>query len=206
MEPRYTWGEIIKNIDRLDHTLLMNILTKHSSGIYVLPAPEQWGETLGVAYDSLEKTMNLMRSIFDFIVIDSGQPSSVASRRVLDMSDEVVLVTILTLPSIIGTKKLLEQLNRSGYNEEDIKLVVNRYLSKSDISLKDVEKTMEQAPFWLIPNDYTTALSSLNQGRTLADVAPRAEISKNFQKLAAALIGKEEKKKKGFLFGVRFFG
>jgi pilus assembly protein CpaE len=212
LEPRYTWGEIVKNINRLDSTFLMSILIKHSSGIHVLPAPEQWGETLDVGHESLEKTMNLMRSIFDFIVIDSGQPSNSVSHRILDMSDTILLISVLTLPSMIGTKKLLEQLNRSGYNEEDIKLVVNRYLSKSDISLKDLEKTMGRTPFWLIPNDYLTALTSLNQGRTLADVAPREEITKNFKQLAAALIEKEaekekeEEKKKGFLFGARFFG
>jgi pilus assembly protein CpaE len=208
IEPRYTWGEIIKNINRLDHTFLMNILIKHSSGIYVLPAPDQWGETMDVPQDALEKTMNLMRSIYDFVVIDSGQPSNAVSRRVLDISNAVLLVSVLTLPSMIGTKKLLDQLNRSGYNEDDIKLVVNRYLSKSDISLKDVEKTMGKAPFWLIPNDYITALSALNQGRTLADVAPRAEITKNFAQLAAAFIKKEEeqeKVKKGSFFGGKFF-
>jgi pilus assembly protein CpaE len=208
IEPHYTWGEIVNNISRLDHTSLMNILSKHSSGIYVLPAPDQLGDMIDVTQAALEKTMNLMRSLFDFVVIDSGQPWNAISRRVLDIADAVLLVSVLTLPSMVGTKKLLDQLNRSGYNEGDIKLVINRYLAKTDISLKDVEKTMGRVPFWLIPNDYSTALSSLNQGKTLADVAPRAEISKNFRQLAAAFIKKEEEqeqKKKDALFGGKFF-
>ena len=35
----FNWGEVAKNISRADATYLMSILSKHSSGIYVLPSP-----------------------------------------------------------------------------------------------------------------------------------------------------------------------
>ena len=34
----FDWGELVKNINRVDSTFLMSILAKHTSGIYVLPA------------------------------------------------------------------------------------------------------------------------------------------------------------------------
>ncbi len=39
IQPKFHWGEITKNIDRLDDTFLMNVLSKHSSGVHILPSP-----------------------------------------------------------------------------------------------------------------------------------------------------------------------
>ncbi|MDD2391135.1 MAG: P-loop NTPase, partial [Desulfobacterales bacterium] len=37
--PKFHWGEITKNIDRLDETFLMNVLSRHDSGLHILPSP-----------------------------------------------------------------------------------------------------------------------------------------------------------------------
>ena len=39
LETPFSWLEVTKNISRLDPTYLMSILTKHPSGVYVLPSP-----------------------------------------------------------------------------------------------------------------------------------------------------------------------
>jgi pilus assembly protein CpaE len=81
--------------------------------------------------------------------------------------------------------------------EENIKIVINRYLKKSDISVKDAETSLERKIFWTIPNDYQTTVTATNRGKALAQFAPREEITRNFQKFASALgpeSVKEEKK------------
>jgi pilus assembly protein CpaE len=201
-EPHYNWGEITRNISRLDDTFLMSILSKHPSGVYLLPAPDPLRESVEISKEDLDKTMRLMRTIFDFVVIDSGQLPNEISRWILDISDAILLISVLTLPSLASTKRLLNQLERAGYGLEDVKLIINRYLEKSEISLKEVEKTLGRAPFWLIPNDYRTAMSALNQGKPLAEVSYKAEISKNFRQLAATFIdirrGGEKREKTWF--------
>ena len=39
LDTPFSWSEVTKNISRLDPTYLMSILTRHHSGVYVLPAP-----------------------------------------------------------------------------------------------------------------------------------------------------------------------
>ncbi|UCD32723.1 MAG: hypothetical protein JSV38_02185, partial [Desulfobacterales bacterium] len=74
------------------------------------------------------------------------------------------------------------------------KVVINRFLKKSDISIKDAETSIEKEISWTIPNDYATAVTSLNRGKALAQFAPRQEITHNFRRLATEL-GPEPGKK-----------
>src|SRR4030043_849136 len=39
VESAFNWGEVARNISRVDPTYLMSILSKHHSGVYVLPSP-----------------------------------------------------------------------------------------------------------------------------------------------------------------------
>jgi len=50
----------------------------------------------------------------------------------------LMLITILSLPCLANTNKLLRSLTDLGYVPKDkIKVVLNRYIKKSEISLND---------------------------------------------------------------------
>ena len=42
IESAFNWGEVAKNISRLDSTYLMSTLSSHPSGLYILPLPPDW--------------------------------------------------------------------------------------------------------------------------------------------------------------------
>jgi pilus assembly protein CpaE len=150
----------------------------------------------------MERLLIVMRRMFDFIIIDGGQSLGDISLKILGMSDTVLLISVLSLPCLSNTNKLLRTFSDFGFpREENIKIVINRYLKKSDISVKDAETSLEKKIFWTIPNDYQTTVTATNRGKALAQFAPREEITINFQKLAAELCPESEKKeKKGWSF------
>jgi pilus assembly protein CpaE len=103
----------------------------------------------------------------------------------------------LSLPCLSNTNKLLRTFSDLGYPpEERIKIVISRYLKKSDISIKDAEISLEKKIFWTIPNDYQTTVAATNRGKALSQFAPREEITKNFRNLAAELGPESETKEK----------
>lgn len=194
IEPTYHWGDIAKNINRMDTTYLMSVLSKHPSGVYLLPSPPRMEDVAEINPQNVLKILDVMKEVFDFIVIDSGQALNNIAVRVLDVSDSVFLISVLNLPCLANAKRLLETFYKLNYPLEDVKIIVNRYLKNSEISLKDAENSLDKKPFWVIPNDYSTAMSSLNQGKPISAVDPRSEISKSFRTLANALIEKGEDK------------
>ncbi|MDB4285487.1 cobyrinic acid a,c-diamide synthase [bacterium] len=189
LKPAYSWGEIVKNIARLDSTFLMGVLTKHPSGIYVLPPPTQLERGGAANPETIEKILFLMKKEFDYIVIDSGQSLDSASLRILSLSDVVLLVSILSLPCLINVRRLLETFSDLGYPRwERVQVIVNRYHKKLTITRKEAEEGIDRKVSWLIPNDYQSTMAAINQGKLLAEVAGRAEVTKNIQELAASLL------------------
>ena len=192
----FNWGEVARNISRLDSTYLMSILSKHASGVSVLPSPTGLDGVNVATPEIIEKLLELMQNVFDFIVIDGGQSLDDISLKVLEASDTVFLVAILSLPCLTNLKRLLWTFQKLGYpQEENVKIIISRYHKKSVISLKEAEETLNRKIFWLIPNDYLTTMSAINQGKTLSMVAHGAEVTKNLRELAAAFSEKEEQKK-----------
>ena len=206
IEPKYNWSEITKNISRLDDTFLKNILSVDVSGVCVLPSPSYLSKQHMATPAIMERLLIVMRRMFDYVIVDGGQSLGDISLKILELSDTVLLISILSLPCLSNTNKLLRTFHDLGFPpDENIRAIVNRYLKKSDISVKDAEISLEKEIFWTIPNDYQTTVTATNRGKALAQFAPREEITKNFRNLAAELGPESEKKeKKGWgLFGRR---
>lgn len=201
----FNWGEVARNVSRLDSTYLMSILSKHSSDVYVLPSPTALDGVNAATPEIIEKILFEMQEVFDFIVVDGGQSISDTSLKILEISDGVLLIAILSLPCLSNVKRLLWTFQKLGYPPtENIRVIINRYHKNSEISLKEAEKSINKEIFWLIPNDYLTTMSAINRGKPLSSVAPGAEISKNFIQLADYFSGKGEEVVKKGMFIERF--
>ncbi|NJD57222.1 MAG: cobyrinic acid a,c-diamide synthase [Nitrospirae bacterium] len=202
IESAFNWGEIAKNIARLDSTYLMSILSKHSSGLYILPSPTRLDGVNLATPGIIEKILRLMKKDFDYVVIDSGQSLDEISLKVLELSDTVLINSILSLPCLINVKRLIDTFKKLGYPPDDnVNVIVNRYHKNSVISLKDAEKGIGKRVFWQIPNDFQDTISAINQGKTLLDIAPKADITQNIRELASKFTRQAslQKEKKGIL-------
>ena len=197
MSPKFHWGEITKNIDRLDDTFLANILTPHRSGIKVLPSPAYLNGHIRPTPEIMSRLLALMRRMFDYVIIDGGQSTNDTSLKVFEISDKLLLITILSLPCLANTNKLLRSLSDLGYVDRDrIKVVLNRYMKKGDISLKDAEEGIGTKLLHTIPNDYGATMTAINNGQPLVSIAPKTPIVRSFTDLAASLSAQPETKAK----------
>jgi len=194
IESGFNWAEVARNISRIDSTYLMSILTKHSSGVYVLPSPTGLDGVNVATPEIIEKLFEEMQEIFDFVIIDGGQSIDEISFKIFEMADMVLLVSILSLPCLTNVKRLLWTFKRLGNPpEENIQIIVSRFIKKSEISLQEAERSINKEIFWIVPNDYLTTMSAINLGKTLSNVSGGSEISKNFVALAAKFREKEAK-------------
>jgi len=195
MSPKFHWGEITKNTERLDDIFLSNILEKHPSGVSVLSSPAHLNGHIEPTPAVMTKLLGLMRQMFDHIVIDVGQSTNDTALKVFEAADAILLVTTPSLPCLTNTSKLITSLKDMGYfNEQRLKVILNRYIKKGDISLEDVEAGIGQEVFWTIPNDFRTTMSAINNGKPLFGIAPKAAITKNFLELAGEFNDPEENK------------
>jgi pilus assembly protein CpaE len=197
LEPSYHWGEITQNIDRLDPTFLMNILSRHSSGVHVLPAPAYLNGYPATTPTIMRHLLGHMQRMFDFIVIDGGISINDTSLSVIENSNDVLLVSLLNLACLSNTNKVLKSLNSMGFlPKEHIRVVANRCLKSADVSPADAADSIDQEIFWTIPNDYKMTMSAINQGEAITEIAAKTPVGKNLKELADVLLKGDEKRKK----------
>ncbi|MHC4269366.1 MAG: AAA family ATPase [Planctomycetota bacterium] len=199
LETNFSWLEVTRNISRLDPTYLMSILTKHPSGVYVLPSPVELTKDDAVNPQALATLLRLMQTMFDFIVIDSGQSFDDSSREVIKISDTVLLVCELSLSCIINIKRLQDTFQKYGLLEEEkVGIIVNRFVRNSEISLKDAEESLSKKVMFSIPNAYKITMNAIVQGKPISTAAHGTEIWRKYRELASTfpVNGVEERSKK----------
>jgi pilus assembly protein CpaE len=82
----------------------------------------------------------------------------------------------------------LKFFDRIGLGRDRVKLIANRYLKKSDITVQDTEKTLNYPIYLTIPNDYDTTMTCLNKGVPINDAAPRSQLNISLRELARGII------------------
>ena len=208
MIPDYTLLDVAQNISRLDLALLRKSLTKHESGVYLLPRPVQIEDLAAISTEDFNRVLGLLKASFTHLVIDLSKSYSRLDLAALKASKHVLLLTQLDLPCLRNVVRLLNSLESYEGVAEKIKIVVNRAgLDKSQISSAKAEETIDREIFWRIPNNYGVISECRNNGVPLLQQAPKAAITHSICELAEKLTGtvaaEEEaevkKDKKGWL-------
>jgi len=186
--PDYTLVDVAQNVTRLDFSLLKRSLTKHSSGVYLLPRPVQLEDCKLIAPDDLRRVVGLLKATFTHLVLDLSKGYSPLDMVALEMANHILLVTQLDLPCLRNVVRLLMSLNEMEGIGEKIKIVINRAgLDTGHISVKKAEETIGKAVYWQLPNDYRTMIEARNNGVPLIEQAPKAAITLSIAALAGAL-------------------
>jgi pilus assembly protein CpaE len=191
--PDYTLLDVAQNVSRLDFTLLKRSLTKHASGLFLLPRPVQMEDAEHITPDDLQRVLGLLKATFTHLVLDLSKGYTKNDLVALKTATHVLLVTQLDLPCLRNAVRLLMSLRGMEGVLDKVKVVVNRTgLDNGQISLKKAQETIGREIFWQLPNDYRTMVEVRNNGVPLLEQAPRAPITQSIVALAEALSGEEK--------------
>ncbi|MBX3422080.1 MAG: MinD/ParA family protein [Pirellulaceae bacterium] len=186
--PEYSLIDVTQNISRLDFQLLKRSLTKHSSGLYLLPRPVQLQEVEMITPDSLRRVFGLLKATFTHILIDTSKGFTPVDQAAFEFATDVLVVVQLDLPCLRNLVRLQMSFDQVEGLREKLKIVVNRVgLESGQIKLKKAKETIGRDIFFQIPNDYRTMVEVRNNGIPLLDQAPKAPITQAIQSLASLL-------------------
>ena len=183
--PEYTLMDVAQNISRLDLSLLRKSLTKHDSGVYLLPRPVQLNDNQKIVADDFGRVLGLLKASFSHLVIDLSKSYTPLDLAAMQAAQHVVLLTQLDLPCLRNVVRLMMSLETFPGILEKTKIVVNRSgLDKSQISVKRAEETIGREIYWQIPNNFSLVSEGRNNGVPLVQQAPKAAITLSINELA----------------------
>lgn len=187
INPTYTLSSVTKNITRLDANFLMSVMTQLTSGLYVLTEPLEVDESSDITPEQLSRILHVLREMFAYVIIDTGGYMAGCNAAVFDASDHILYNTVINLPGLKNTKRYIASFERKGFQKGRVKLVVNRYIPRADISIQDAEKVLDWKVFHTIPNEYKDVVEAINKGEPLVKLYPRSAVSKAIIQLAEML-------------------
>ncbi len=192
LRPRYTIADVMDPTSNLDMQLLDNALARHAkSELSVLARPELPEDTQRVTQTGFTRLMGMVGRMFDFVVIDSIMSIDPVYSAAIASADVNVIVMQLNVPSAKNTERFVGCLRRMGIESSKMKVVVNRYVKKGwDIDPDEVERALGLKISWMVPNDFKTAIESINFGEPIVLRAPRTEIATSLNGLSQLLNAK----------------
>lgn len=197
--PVNTLANIASNINRLDAGFLASSMIHVLPNFSVLAAPEDAERSIEVKPEHVDALLNLARTQYDFVIVDAGATLNANSVKVLDHADIIFTVLQMSLPFIRDSKRLLKSLQSLGYANERIHLLVNRYEKGGNISLQDVESSLDMKVFKTIPNSYEAVSASINQGVPIMQIAKNDPVTHALHDLVESLTGDAHATRSGWI-------
>ncbi len=184
----FTIVDVANNIHRMDPILLRGFITKHSSGLDVITAPESLEKVEGVTPTQVSQIIQYLRSLYEYIVIDTSNSFDDYTVAALDLASTIYLISNTDLASLRNAQRSLNIFERMGYKKERIKLLVNRYTKSIAIRSKDIEETLNFPVYWWFPSDWPTVVTALNSGVPVP-IHKKTEIGDSFVFFVKQVLG-----------------
>lgn len=140
----------------------------------------------------IEKLLEYISKVsekFNYIVIDTGEANATAlNTTVYDISNELWIVTEMSLPHISKLKTFFSLMKRAGLKEK-LTFLVNRYDSVNAISVSDVTSILNTTKEdnlnfdFKIPNDYTVLGYCWNYCELASNTHPKSVFINKLEKI-----------------------
>jgi pilus assembly protein CpaE len=180
--------EIINAPGRLDGDFLRGAMAVHRSGLHVLTAPAPAVPLDALSAETVEKLLTVAREEYDFVVVDLPPVLTGWLDLVLGSSDQIFLVTQLSVPAIGQSRRLLDLLGDEGLYNLPLAVVLNRYRRRwgERVRLRESEKALGRRFDHLIGSDYRLMVDALNQGKPLYEIRRWSRVGRQIRGMTRA--------------------
>lgn len=179
----------------IDHLFLESVLTRHPSGVFVLPAPTDLEEADLVTREHVVTALELLRAQFRYSVVDTPRMLTDATLAAFENSDRILLLTDLSIPGIRAGQRILDLLMRVDITSERVDVLLT-VPAKSEVKVEDATRAIGKPPFATIPRDDVSAIEAMNAGTPLNGTRDSV-LSQSIVDLASKLTGTGPKQQSG---------
>jgi pilus assembly protein CpaE len=186
LEPRLNLSEIEPRPERLDRQLMEVMLSHHPSGLAVIAAPNRPAEMRSFDPDVVTRLLDMVSTQFDYVVFDMPRTWFSWTDSVLLGSDELFIVSEMTVPGLRHAKQLVEAIRERLGDGPKPKVIVNRFeqqMFSSGLRKNDIERVLGDSFAACIPNHYAIVREAIDRGVPLEEVKPGNKITLAIRKM-----------------------
>ncbi len=187
VEPKETISDLMQESFSNSIDSVRAFMTVHPSGIHILCAPKtpEYAET--ISGDRIQSLLALLRSYYDYIIIDTAVNFSDSTLAALEGSTSILFVTGLDIATLKNSKIAMSILESLGQKKK-VRVIINRAVEINSITVADVQRIVDAPILSRIPSDYLVAVAALNQGQPFVQSSPKAKLSLAIEDIAEKII------------------
>ena len=186
--PDHTVLDAAAAIHYADPELMRNLVTRHETGLMVLPAPSEPTMATGVAPDEMAAVCGGLQAISGYVVVDTPTSFDDTTLGLLEAADDVLLVGSMDIPSVKNLKIGMQALDLVAIAGPKLRLVLNRANAQVKLDVREIEHVLGLKAAYPIPYDLAVPLS-INAGLPVVTHDPRSASARAFEHMAQSLTG-----------------
>lgn len=156
----------------VDELLIEKMLVRHGSNLSIIASPHELRQLPVVKPELVRDMISLLRTKFNFVILDIPHIWTGWTAASLTYSDHVVMVAQLWLRSLTHSSRLLAIWQTIGLSENSISVVINRSGAKfkEAITAHDFERITHHKIEAYLSNDIKSVVSAESEGKTLFEI------------------------------------
>src|SRR5947209_7870610 len=190
------------NHDRDEETGVRTWRSPYCPGVGELRAPVEPAVAEEVTRGLVADIIDLARSMFDYVVIDTPPPFNDVVLAALDASHLYVLVATPDLPALKNLRVTLDMFEMLDYQREHRVVVLNRADARVGLTAADIERVIRVPIVAHVPSSRDVPIS-VNKGVPIVLDSPGHAVSTAIRELAvgrlAGEVGVQPKRLRGLL-------
>jgi pilus assembly protein CpaE len=184
LKPAFTVSDAVRNLHRLDRSLLESFMTRHSGGLQLLA-----GNLLPMPVEpstaEFARLFDLLGGTYRYVVVDASSRLDATTRLVCNLSRTVLMVATADLAGIWSAPRIQEHLGDTG-SKDKFQLILNRFRKNPSFRENDVEAASGLKILWKIPNQYFVVSTAIDRGVPVVGQS-HGELARAFSGLASRL-------------------
>lgn len=182
--------DIIDDGELISYETVLPYLYQYNDHLDILLAPKNPEDGEYISKDTVEQIIKMFRTKYDFILMDTSVSFDDVTLTLLDLSELILFTTSMDMPSIKDTKLGLGVMKSLNYDNNKVKLLVNKATNKYGITINEIEDVFKNNFFATIPEDKKHLRLSVNKGNPICNnpKRKRSKMVKAIYKLCKKMI------------------
>ncbi|MCU1371975.1 MAG: Cobyrinic acid a,c-diamide synthase [Ilumatobacteraceae bacterium] len=175
LKPQRTIADV--ELDDEGNVDISALMTPHKGGFDVLAAPPDPVAAEGMGPATIAAVIDAVRMQYDFVLIDTPPSLNEVVLGAFDISDHLLVLATLDIPSVRNMRVFLTTLDRLQIPTDGLHLILNKAEKGVELTADDIQRVLGRG--WDLELPYDREVSrSVNLGLPVSEAAPRAEVSR----------------------------
>jgi pilus assembly protein CpaE len=176
--------------ERIDTALLGAFAMRASEGLDLLAAPRDPKAYARVSQTAVCRLLEVACQVYDWVIVDLPRHQQPWTLDVLAGSDEILVVSELTVPALLAARSLATEIETELPEAAQPRIILNRLAGRvfgPAPSLGEAEKALGRKAEGGVTSDWEAAAASVNLGGSISHHRPRSKIVRDVATLVDRL-------------------